>query len=132
MADRWLAPVLFYFGLIFTAGFILGTLRELLLAPNIGASTAELIEIPVMLLIIVSSARLTVNRYPLKNLIQYLTLGVAALAVLLAAEITLVLWLRNMTLSTYIASKQNLAGLAYLLSLIFFALAPYLSARSRP
>jgi hypothetical protein len=38
-----------YFGLIFALGFLLGTVRTLLLAPATGATAAVLIELPVML-----------------------------------------------------------------------------------
>ncbi len=43
-----LAGVL-YFGLVFALGFILGTLRVLVLEPRLGSTGAVLLELPVML-----------------------------------------------------------------------------------
>ena len=40
-----------YFGIVFALGFVLGTLRVLVLAPTLGSTEAVLVEIPVMLTI---------------------------------------------------------------------------------
>ena len=53
---------LLYFTLVFVAGFILGTTRVLLLVPQVGERNAELIEMPLMLVVIYFSARFIVRK----------------------------------------------------------------------
>lgn len=126
MRAQWLAPGLQYFGLVFGAGFVLGIFRELLVTPSLGASTAELLEMPLMLLVILFSARFLVQRYSFDSSRLWLKAGLAALIFLMTAELSLVLWLRNISLVSYLESKVNLSGLVYGLSLIFYGLAPCL------
>ena len=40
-----------YFALVFGAGFVLGTVRTLWVAPRVGARKAELMETPIMLVV---------------------------------------------------------------------------------
>jgi hypothetical protein len=43
-----------YFALVFGAGFVLGTIRVLLVMPRFGARMAELMEAPVMLVVTIA------------------------------------------------------------------------------
>lgn len=52
-----------YFGLCFGAGLVLGTIRVLWLLPAVGTRTAELLEMPVMLTVIILSARWVVRHF---------------------------------------------------------------------
>ena len=47
----------FYFALVFGAGFLLGTIRVLWVAPRFGTRIAELMEAPIMLVVTILTAR---------------------------------------------------------------------------
>lgn len=55
------AGVLYFVG-VFGAGFVLGPIRILWVVPRFGARMAELMETPIMLVIIIASARWLVRR----------------------------------------------------------------------
>lgn len=124
--QHWMYGVI-YFALVFTAGFILGTIRVLVLEPEIGARYAELLEMPVMLLVIYLAARFVVSKMvPIRTGMPYIILGVVALALLLLVEFTLVLGLQGISISQYLDSRDEIAFSAYLLSLLIFALMPWI------
>ena len=119
-----------YFGLVFGAGFAFGVIRQLLLVPRVGAMWAELIEMPLMLVVIVAAARWTVRRFRLPpGLRSPATVGGVALALLLGAEISLVIFLRGLTLRQYLESREPVSGLVYLAMLGVFAAMPSFLAR---
>jgi hypothetical protein len=119
-----------YFLLVFFAGFILGVVRILLLVPVLDERYAELIEMPLMLLVIYFSARVIVRRFALlPRQTAYLTVGVIALGLLLTIEFTVVLGLRGVSLREYFALRDPVSGTAYALSLIVYMLMPFLLAR---
>jgi hypothetical protein len=116
-----------YFTLVFAAGFALGVLRVGWAVERLGERTAELIEAPMMLLVVFLAARWVVARFRLPvALALRLGVGVLALALLLACELTVVLALRGMSLEEYLASRDPLAGAVYVVSLLLFALMPAL------
>ena len=78
----WPASGLFYFALVFAAGFLFGAARELLVTPSLGPRAAELLEMPVMLAVIWFSARLVVSRQPMSTG-EALGCGLLGLALLL-------------------------------------------------
>ena len=51
-----------YFALVFGAGFLLGPVRLEFVAPRLGARMAELIEAPVMFVVILASSRWVLRR----------------------------------------------------------------------
>lgn len=59
-------PAVAYFLLVFGAGFVLGTVRVLLILPLVGERAAELLEMPLMLTVIVFAAR-WMNRHERRN-----------------------------------------------------------------
>jgi hypothetical protein len=119
-----------YFALVFGAGFVLGSIRVLLVVPRFGERTAELMETPVMLVVTILAARWVVARLALPpSPATCLGVGCVALGLLLVAEFTLVLWLRGLTMSEYLASRDPVAGAVYLLMLVVFAVMPLLVAR---
>jgi MFS family permease len=120
-----------YFALVFGVGFILGPIRILLIAPRLGERIAELCEAPVMLLVIVFAARWVVRRFRLpRRTIHRLTVGLLALALALLFEFTLVLQLRELTLSEYFRTRDPVSGSVYYLTLVLFAVMPLLVERN--
>ena len=88
-----------YFILVFATGFALGTIRTLWIAPLFGTRKAELMEAPVMLVAIVFSARWVALRLTIpRSWAQLLAVGLIALGLLLLAEFTVVLWIRDITI----------------------------------
>jgi len=115
-----------YFAIVFTIGFVLGTIRVLYVAPQLGDDQAELLEFPLMVLASFVVARYIVGLAGdgLKPA-QLLWVGVMALGCLLMVECSLVLALREMSIVTYVTSRYSLAGAAYLVSLLLFAVFPF-------
>lgn len=119
-----------YFALVFGAGVVLGAIRVLWAVPRFGARTAELIEMPVMLMVILLAARRVVRRHtrsPVPS--RRLAIGLLALGFLLVMELTVVLWLQGLTIRGYLASRDSVAGAAYLVSLGLFTAMPLLAGR---
>lgn len=112
-----------YFALVFGAGFLLGVVRQLLVAPRIGEMWAELLEMPLMFVVVVFAARWTLCKLEAPSRAG---MGLVALGLLAVAELGLVVGLRGMTLSGYIASREPVSGVAYLLMLLLFAAMPTL------
>jgi len=120
-----------YFTLVFGAGFVLGPIRILCLVPRFGTRTAELMEMPIMLAAVIFTARWVVQRLaPPPTPSTRLGIGVIAPGLLLIAEMTLVLCLRDLTISEYLTDRDPVAGAAYLAMLGLFAIMPQLVARS--
>ena len=116
---------LLYFTLVFGAGFVLGSIRVLWLVPRVGTRTAELMEAPVMLAVVIFVARWVVRRLALPPTpSQRLGMGVVALGLLLVAEFTLVLGLRGLTIDAYFANRDPVAGTVYVVMLGVFAIMP--------
>ncbi len=118
-----------YFALVFGSGFVLGVIRTLLIVPRLGARTAELMEMPLMLVVIVFAARWTVKRLEVSPAPSArLGMGAVALALSLIAEVTLTVWLRGLSIHEYLATRDPIAGTVYYLMLGFFAILPLLMA----
>ncbi|MDQ7010342.1 MAG: hypothetical protein Q9M29_00840, partial [Mariprofundaceae bacterium] len=52
-----------YFAMVFAAGFMLGIVRVMLLAPNVGETLAVAIELPIMLAVSWISCSMLIDRY---------------------------------------------------------------------
>lgn len=117
-----------YFLAVFTVGFALGVVRTLWLLPALGERWAELVELPFMVAASFVAAR-AVSRFvglPEAALGARIAAGIVALGLLLSVELTLVLWLRGLTLAEYTASRDPVSGSAYVVSLLLFAAMPTL------
>lgn len=127
---RILKAGILYFALVFGAGFVLGPVRILWVAPRIGTRMAELWEAPIMFVITIVAARQIVRRLvvPL-TLSNRLGMGGIAPGLMLNAEITLVLWLRGLSIRQYLAARDPVAETVYYLMLVVFAVMPFLVVR---
>jgi hypothetical protein len=116
---------LYYFLLVFCVGFALGLVRVPFLEPALGIRWAELIETPFMWLACYWAAGVVIRSGRLPGRSVALQAGVFALVLMLAAEFSVVLGLRDMTLAEWFASRDVVAGPVYGVSLVWFALAPW-------
>jgi hypothetical protein len=119
-----------YFALVFAAGFVLGTIRVLWIVPRLGTRAAELMEEPVMFVVIVFAARWVVRRLsmPCATVVR-LGVGFLALGFLLAAEFTVVVTFRGMSIGKYFATRDPVAGTVYFVMLGVFSVMPLFVAR---
>jgi len=119
-----------YFALVFGAGFVLGPVRIFWAVPRLGVRAAELVEAPIMFLVIVLAAKWTARRLAVPESVgSRLSMGCIALGLLLLAEFTLVLWLRGMSIAEYFAQRDPVSGVVYCLMLGILALMPVLIAK---
>jgi hypothetical protein len=121
-----------YFALVFAAGFVLGTVRTLWIAPRLGVRTAELMEQPIMLGVTILAARWVVRRLGIPPLWpRRLAMGCIALDLMLLVEFTVVLWIRGLTLRGYIEARDPVSGAAYAIALGAFVAMPIFVGRPR-
>jgi len=118
-----------YFALVFGAGFVLGTIRVLWLVPAVGTRTAELFEMPFMLAIVVLSARWVTQQFQVPpTASSRLGVGGVALAIILALDFTVILWIRGLSFRQYVEAFDPVAGTLYFVMLGLFALMPWFVA----
>jgi hypothetical protein len=116
--------------MVFGAGFMLGFIRILWVVPRFGTRMAELMETPIMFVITIVSAWWLVRRLAVPStLSSRLGMGCIALGLLLVAEFTFVLWLRGLSISEFLASRDPVSGSVYYVMLGVFAIMPLLLAR---
>lgn len=121
-----------YFGLVFGAGFILGPIRILLIVPRFGERIAELMEMPLMFLVIVFASPWVIRKFEVRATIgDRLTMGLLALGLVLLFEFALVLKLRGLTLTDYFRELDPVSDTVYYLMLGVLAILPLLVMRNR-
>ena len=127
---KWITGSLLYFAAVFGAGFLLGVARELWLAPQLGARFAELLEMPLMILVSFCVASWVIHRMPYsKN--ECVALGVLALLLLIAAEVGVAVMFLNAPITDVVTKRDPISGLAYVCALLLFALMPLFVGRGR-
>ena len=115
-----------YFAAVFSIGFLLGIARTLWIAPRLGERAAELVEMPVMVAASFLVARALMSRSDSIDIRAAALVGLAALGLLLCAELAVVGLVRAQTLADYVSSRDPVAGAAYVLALLLFAAMPAL------
>ena len=116
-----------YFLILFSAGFVLGTLRVLAIAPRLGDIAAVLLELPLML-----AASWLVCRYLIRRMAiaadpaPRLLMGLTGFALLMLAEIALGWFGFGRSLELQMAALGQPAGLIGLAGQIAFGAIPLL------
>lgn len=120
-----------YFVIVFGTGFVLGVARTIWLVPRLGVRWAELVEMPVMLLVIFWAARWVSRWFRLDDRPRHVQIGVGlvGLLLLLGAELGLALPQEGLSPAEYVETRDPVSGTAYVLSLVLFALMPVLGTR---
>jgi hypothetical protein len=121
-----------YFAIVLGAGFVMGSVRVPFLVPRLGERMAELLEMPLMFVVILLGARFVVRKYALPTRTPVrLGAGLLALGLSLAAEVLLAAVLQDRSVVDYIASRDPVSGSVYLAMLVLFALMPLILARMK-
>ena len=119
-----------YFLIMFGVGWILGPIRELWAVPRFGRLTGVLLEAVIMLIAMAVSARWVIRRFQVRPTFgSTISMGLAALAILLPAEIAGVVWVWGLSLRDYLGSFATGPGLASLLMFVLFAAMPMIVMR---
>jgi hypothetical protein len=122
--SRDLRAAILYVLAAFGMGFLLGPLREFLLAPALGRLLALFVELPLLLGFCAWIAPRIIRRCRIPPGEARLRMGFAALALLLVLEFTIGVALRGWDLQSWIADFATLPGLVTLLAYLVFALLP--------
>jgi hypothetical protein len=118
-----------YFMLVFAAGFLLGTLRTLLLLKFLGELTAVAIELPIILSISWLACAWLIRRYSLPaQLTQRAVMGATALLLLLLAEAALSLTLAQRSITEHLMLYNSRPVQLGLAGQLLFALFPWIQS----
>ena len=116
-----------YGAIVLGAGFLLGLVRVPLLVPRIGERWAELLEMPIMAVVIYLAAGHILRRFPdICSPVRSLITGGLALALVIAAELTLAVVLQQRSIAQFISSRDQVSGSVYMVMLLIFAAMPRL------
>lgn len=127
-----LKTIALYFVLVFSVGFVLGIGRVLVLLPVLGERAAELIEMPIMVVVIVLAARwIVTRRLDTRRLSSALIVGFSAMGLVLIADLVVGILLRGMSPIEVFSHRDPISGTAYYMSLLLFACMPVIVVRLR-
>lgn len=115
-----------YFLRVFSIGFALAFIRIPFLVPAFGVRTAELIETPFMIAVIVWASRRLSRQHPDLSRCNRLLAGLFAFVCLVTAELAVAYFLGARSPDAYITARDSVSGGVYLASIVFFAVAPAL------
>lgn len=119
-----------YFAWVFAAGFVLGTARVLLLAPQLGELLATVLELPFMLAISWFACGKLIARFqvPPRTKLR-LTMGAVAFALLMLAEVLLSVTLFNRSMNEFAEDLTTTHGMLGFAGQVLFALMPLIRSR---
>ena len=120
-----------YFLAVFAAGFALGALRVMLVAPHLGALASVALELPAMLAVSWLVAGAILRREPVVSAspAARLCMGIIAFGLLMLAEALLARQLSGRSLAEFLRGLATSAGALGLAGQIGFALVPWLRRR---
>ncbi|CAN1494320.1 hypothetical protein MCEMSEM23_00292 [Rhabdaerophilaceae bacterium] len=117
-----------YFGLVFAAGFALGSIRVILLQPYLGAKISRLLELPVMIVLSYCAAVLVTRQLGPAGRSEWFKVGFLAFVLLLGAELIFGYLLFRTGLTAFIKDVVTLLGFLNLLSQGLIIIFPALAA----
>lgn len=125
---RTLCTGIAYVVAVFAAGFVLGVLRTLVLAPQLGELPAVLVELPLILTIAWLVCARILRRWPLSPP-SALLMGAIAFLLLMGGEAGLSTLLAGRSLTEHLALSSQLPHQVGLAGQLAFALIPWIQAR---
>lgn len=113
-----------YFILVFMLGALLGTVRQVVVAPLLGMDWGLAIEVPVMVLACVATAYHAMSYHRVSDPGQAIAMGALAFIMLIAAEATLALALLGQNLKAWLVANVSYPGWIGLAGQVAFACIP--------
>jgi hypothetical protein len=121
-----------YFGIVFAAGFVLGTIRVLLVVPHVGQTVAVLIETPIILGIGWIACRRCTSVFQIsRRLHPRMLMAAVAFMLLMFAEALLAVVAFGQTLAGFVTSLGTTPGAIGFLAQVAFGLIPVFQGRLR-
>jgi len=125
-----LKAAMLYFSFVSAVGFLLGPLRNFSVTARAGG--AALVEAPLMLVVIALGAWLILRRRAaLGTPPARLAIGLTAVGLTVAIEVTGAIWVRGVTLAQYLAGRDVVSGAVYLLLLCGLVVMPLVVVPAR-
>ncbi len=118
-----------YWAIVFALGFVLGTVRVLLVIPRVGLVPATLLELPLILAASWFAAGWLVRRFAIANPSEALIVGALAFAILMVAECALAGLLSGETPAQWLAGLSQPHAELGLAGQVVFALMPWWRVR---
>jgi hypothetical protein len=115
--------------IMFMVGFVVGTLRLLVLAPHLGATWAVELEVPVMLIVSWYQSRWSARKLDVVEAWESRALmGFVAFVILMVAELGVSIWIFDQSLAAHFAAYGSAAGAIGLAAQLTVATFPLLQA----
>lgn len=124
---RAIGAGLVYVALVYMAGFALGAVRQMLIAPRTGSLAAVLIEAPVMVAATMLAARWVARRlHVARDVPSRLAMGISGFVVLMVVEAFMARVLRGLSPEAWLADFGKAEGGIALALFLLFAAMPML------